>query len=975
MKILFAVSNDTISETIVKRYQRDYKEIVTSKNVYYFNAIVKEIQKDKSYDRIIISEELEAFTNTQYQQIDKFIFGKLESISDEASNFKGDDKIPIILITSDRRTKGEEMLEKLYSIGIYNAVLGNDRSTDEVCKLINKPRTAREAIDYYNIQTDDNEYKSYRENDVSEQEIQNILAHYKKLGKNEEKYVTSFENIVSQYNDAQLRIISKFLPLNVRAVLEEQSPKYQQIMSYNNSVTDKIRRPKNNVQPDLGPSGKLLRTEKTDNLPKDPIIIPSAVDTQNVKRLTRKHDPEVKRNTTEINAMQKANMNKVNEIKNSESKIDMSENNNNNQNNPIDEINNIVEDMNLDNVQEVKRGRGRPKKILTPEEITEQEQAQANPKRGRGRPRKNPVVQEEDDSNIDNVLSELEELNNTQSSSVADTNNNDAILPGFEDETNFNNDYNSSYSSNGNAYDPFADFEDINNTDNNNDTVLPGFEEEISNNDYYNNDNNSNDNTYDPFADFEDINNTDNNNDTVLPGFEDETNFNNDYHNNSVNNDNTYNPFDAFENSNNNDNTYNPFDAFENVNNIDNDNSSVLPGFEEETNIENDYNNNNSNNDNTYNPFDTFENVNNTDTDNSSVLPGFEEDTSYDNNYNNNKSMDNQKTFDEFENVNNTDNNNSNDDYSYNQYNVQQHDNYSSNIDILRMLRDNQKIVAFVGTSKNGTSFIVNNLAEYASSIGINVAILDTTKNKNSYYIYTKNEEDLIKIAENCLNNLVQGQAKGVKANSNLTVYTSLPEDRENLNYVEKILEPIVRSHDLILIDCDYDTPYEYFHYAQEICLVQSLDILTIQPLTAFLRELKAHNVLDENKLKIILNKYVKVRGISDKTIIGGMSKYTDPAQSFMTSLFDINNAVKNSMTIQFEQDIYTRYLESVIDCDVSIKGYSKTFMQKLKDLCNWVYRTNPGGNTYRPPVAPTYNNNTFTPSMNETLNQMKKKY
>ena len=34
MKVLFAVSNDEISESIVKRYQRDYKEIISYKNFY-----------------------------------------------------------------------------------------------------------------------------------------------------------------------------------------------------------------------------------------------------------------------------------------------------------------------------------------------------------------------------------------------------------------------------------------------------------------------------------------------------------------------------------------------------------------------------------------------------------------------------------------------------------------------------------------------------------------------------------------------------------------------------------------------------------------------------------------------------------------------------------------------------------------------------------------------------------------------------
>ena len=64
MKVLFAVSNENTSEQIVKRYQKEYKKILTFKNVYYFNAIIKELQKDKSYDRIVISEDLEPFTST-----------------------------------------------------------------------------------------------------------------------------------------------------------------------------------------------------------------------------------------------------------------------------------------------------------------------------------------------------------------------------------------------------------------------------------------------------------------------------------------------------------------------------------------------------------------------------------------------------------------------------------------------------------------------------------------------------------------------------------------------------------------------------------------------------------------------------------------------------------------------------------------------------------------------------------------------
>ena len=41
MKVLFAINNESISEAIVKKYQKDYKEIITYKNVYYFKGIAK----------------------------------------------------------------------------------------------------------------------------------------------------------------------------------------------------------------------------------------------------------------------------------------------------------------------------------------------------------------------------------------------------------------------------------------------------------------------------------------------------------------------------------------------------------------------------------------------------------------------------------------------------------------------------------------------------------------------------------------------------------------------------------------------------------------------------------------------------------------------------------------------------------------------------------------------------------------------
>ena len=42
------------------------------------------------------------------------------------------------------------MLVKLFRIGIYNALIGNDRSVDNVCQLLNKPRLKKEAKHKFN---------------------------------------------------------------------------------------------------------------------------------------------------------------------------------------------------------------------------------------------------------------------------------------------------------------------------------------------------------------------------------------------------------------------------------------------------------------------------------------------------------------------------------------------------------------------------------------------------------------------------------------------------------------------------------------------------------------------------------------------------------------------------------------------------------------------------------------------------------
>ena len=833
MKVLFAVSNENISAQIVKKYQREYKEIISYKNMYYFNAVVKELQRDKSYDRIVIGEDLEPFSNNNYDAIDKFIFEKLDSISDEATGSDGD--IPIILICADRRAKSEPMLVKLFGLGIYNALLGQDRSIDNVCKMINRPRSKKEAKIYYKIESEEVNYQSENENNVSELEIKNILEHYRRLGKNEDRYVESFNNIAAQYNDAQLRIITKFLPLNVKAVLEEQSPKYQSIMTFGDasSTINAINEQKNKAE-----GLKIGFLENGAGRPTRPVIVPTAV-SKTAKKLTSNNSQNIR---------PEVNQPKENIARSAVNPMNKSYSNNNVQRQPMPEPELISNDnldfSQLDNlnipsvdeeekievaqpVEPVKRGRGRPRKnpVPTVQEVTDK------PKRGRGRPRKNPIQEPEQ------VLPGFDDVqyNSGTLPGFDDVQDNNATLPGFDDVQD-------------------------------NSTTLPGFD-----------DVQDNDATLPGFDDIQD-------NDATLPGFDDIPN------NNST------------------------LQKFDNVQ----DNSATLSGY-------NRVQNNNSN------------------------TSGF----------NNMQSNNSQATWQNQQTTSNVTN------YSGDNY-------YFHDVSkVTNLLSKDKKIVSFVGTTKNGTSFLVNNLGKTLASMGIKTAILDLTTNRNSYYIFTNNDEKLRGIAYESIKKLRSGIASGISADKNLDVYTALPGDTVPLEDVDNILSTLIQNYSLVLMDCDFNTPSEYFGATQELYVVQSLDILTIQPMTAFLRDLKAKDLLREEKIRVVINKEVRVRGLTPKAIIGGLAFYNDPSMSFMTELF--NKDTVKYCTIPFDEVTYSKYLENVMDCAISTNGYSREFNIKIKELANMVYPLI--GNKYKPAGDYSYNNSTFSSNMNNTLEQMKRKY
>lgn len=624
MKVLFAVSNEKITEQVVAKYQVMFNELLSYKEVYYYNAIVKELEKNKDYNAIVIDESLESVSNDKG---DQYLLNNLDAITDIAVNNENT-QIPIILICKADRQPAEEFLEKIYKIGIFNALILKDRKISKICEYINNPRNKKDAKKYYQINVDDTEVVADTEHDsIAKTELKNILNYYAKLGNDTSKYSETFERIAEQYTDVELVYIIARFPENVKNVLMSENQRFRNLMS-------------------------------------------------------------------------------------------------------ID-----------------------PSKLQQMEQAKKQQEMAEKPK---------SVVHQEENANSF-VQEKLEDTNVI-------------IEPKQEENIHIVS----------NEYD------------------IEEKEEQVH----------------------------------------------------------------------------------------ENKNVAITPNIEPPK-VE--VNNSNSINDINVNTNPTNTNVN----------------------YNQNQNTNNMN-------------------YNYAEQTLTMNRNMDIQVQNVANQVNSKNVFSFVGTSKNGTSFLVNSLAILFSSIGINTAIVDLTKNKNDYYMCTNNEDRLREIATLSIIKLEKGIAEGVQINKNLSVYTGLPTNDTNKLNSRAVIDTLKKNHTLILLDCDFETNLEYYTYSNQIFTVQSLDVLTMQPLTIHLKKLKELGIISDSKISIILNKEVPVKGLTKKLMIGGLSMYNSPNMEERVQLFNKDNVKVYS--VPFDIQAYQKYLENIVHCKFEITGYPKKFITELQLIAENIY-------------------------------------
>ena len=241
------------------------------------------------------------------------------------------------------------------------------------------------------------------------------------------------------------------------------------------------------------------------------------------------------------------------------------------------------------------------------------------------------------------------------------------------------------------------------------------------------------------------------------------------------------------------------------------------------------------------------------------------------------------------------------------------------NINPLVVPADYKKVVAFVGTNKVGTSFIVNSIANLMAMKGVKTSILDMTKNRGMYWFYNDTAYKKNDVVSTCMSNLSTGVASPISVGKykNLTLYTTIPGGREDNRKSYKhrnVIETAKKNCNLLLI-------------------VQDLDLIKVQETIEYFRELKTRR-MDWSKLSVVMNNWVKCKVTTKKILKNALTYYNDPTMTF-TEEFD---EIKKFIEIPLDVQNYSNYIESMQDGKLNYEKYTPELKNALEVLSTMVY-------------------------------------
>ena len=849
MKVLFAIGNEQTSKKVAEKYYNKYGEELEYKNVFYFKALLEEVKKDKTYDRIVISEDLERFYVKSIEAFDRIIFNYIDSITDEIEDSE------IIFICSDRRTKqNDSFVERLFNIGVYNMLIGDERTIEPLCDCIKKPLNKKEAKRHLNITSIVSEGSPLASDDtVEEDQIMSILKYYDNMrikGKTSQaEYVKAFDDIAEQYNKNQLKVILLCLPADVRNAVYD-SNRYTFLMDEDEisrrETKEKAQKKISNKPAKRGGLFGILRDNRNKETQK-PMPEVTVDNKQKEMERQQKEQEELKkkaeqealvRQQAELKAKQEAMAKQEAELKAKAEReaLARAELQKNTQVTPAPENRNLVEnttkpsendieidvmnsvsDKNSANEQDELRKRVEQEALTRQQEELKkkaEQEALANEQEELKRKAEQEALAKQQEelkrkAEQEALARQQEELKK-KAEQEALANEQEELKRKAEQEALARQQEELKRKAEQEAL--ARKQEELKRKAEQ--EALARQQEELKKK-----------------AEKEALAKEQEKNVNVPP---------------------------VMSNTNNMKIEQDRFEAERRK--LEQEKQALE---EEKRRLR-----------------EQTERLNQ----NTGMTTTTQNEANYDE---------------------------------------------PRRIDL-------KKMVLFVGSNKSGTTFTVNAVAHALAAQKITVGMLDMTRDKSMYYIYNQDDRDLRNIASECMQKLSEGIDSYIPVKRNLKVYTSVSSSDSRKAYRNRtVIDTVREANNLVIVDADFSTPFEYFEKANEIYIVQDLDIIKIQETTLFLRELKNKSI-DMNKIRIVINKYVKTM-LTPKKLIEGLSYYNDPQMSFIDEL--LSNKVPYFI-IPFAVENYVKYIEGMLKNELDYKKYTPEFTEAINALANSVFRT-----------------------------------
>lgn len=889
MKVLFAMGNDQVSTNVANRYYEKYGEVLEYKNVFFFKALIEEVKRDKTYDRIIINEELEQFRARDLEQIDRYLFNSIDKITDELQDSD------IIFICSDRREKGDAFVNKLFSIGIYNLLLGDDRNINPLCEIIKKPKTKREAKQYLNIDSSSIvDTPMTRDDEVDEHQMRNILSYYEGIKNSPEKYVETFDSISEQYSRTQLKIILSTLPKQYRDVIT-QAERYKYLLggpeqsaSQQQQKAQQVEQPAKKSKPKISGWFSAFRKNKAEPKPqnstpppqvggiietKGQVDLSSNVEEQQSELLAKAREQAKAKEQAELAAKAKAEAEAKNQAElAARAKVEAE----------AREQAKLAEKARAEAeareqaelAEKAKREVEARKQAELAEkarrEAEEREQAELAEKAKKEAEAKHKAEldaiaasRREADKKEQEKLAELAKIEEKEKIEDIEKAKRDAELAAKARIAQMEKEENVVIEVKPNLNAPERP-QTPQKTENITSAIQKNLETK----------NESQVETKQVVEEKKAIENK-------------PANVENKIEVEPLKNIKVDKPEGLKSN-----NVQTP-NAKPNVATISEEEKKMKEEQEklamEQKRIKEEQ-------------------------------AKLEEEK--------------RRLKEEQEKLINAQNqlkasaaevNNS----------VPQYTNTPSVPTVTPA--DYKKMVVLVGANKVGTTFMVNAIAHSMANAKINTSILDMTRDRSMFYLYNQNDRTLRRRAEECMQKVMDGEDCYLETNSRyLKVYTTIPgsltDPRRGYKH-KAIIENVRANCTLTIVDADFTTPIDYFDQANEVYLVQDLDLLKMPDATLFLRELKNRG-LDMKKIKVIINKFVKT-SLTQKQVIQTLSSYSDPSMSFYDTVLPSRVM---SYIVPYNLNNYAKYIDSVCSGVLNYKGYSADFMQAIDEIGSAIF-------------------------------------